>query len=172
MFSRRARFISFSCVLNDAIATCVAFLLGYAVRVWLVQAEWHHFRPIYPLRSYMPTLLTSVVIFPFVGYLVGAYDRLEFRRARELASDVVRMVALGLLALLATLFVFKGEYVSRGLLLTFMFCEFVLLAGSRWLLLVRSSWIRTRPERRRTFVIVGTTPGATELASLLEEGER
>jgi exopolysaccharide biosynthesis polyprenyl glycosylphosphotransferase len=172
MFSRRARFISFSCVLNDAIATCLAFLLGYVVRVWLVQAEWHHFRPIYPLRSYVPVLLTVVVVFPFVGYVLGAYDRLEFRRARDLATDIVRMVALGLLALLAILFVFKGEYVSRGLLLTFVLWEFFLLAGSRWLLLVRSSWIRTRPDRHRNFVIVGTTPAAAELASLLEEGER
>ena len=172
MFSRRERFISISCVVNDALATCLAFLLAYAIRIWLVAAEWHHFHPIYPFRFYFPVLLTAVGVFPAVGYLLGVYQRLEFRRARDLATDVVRMVILGLLGLLAILFVSKGEYVSRGLLLTFAFAEFFLLAGSRWFLLVRSSWIRTRPERHRNFVIVGTTPGAVELASLLEQGER
>ena len=172
MFSRRARFISFSTLLNDAVATAAAFSVAYVLRVWLVQVEWHRFRPIYPFRSYIPVLLIAVITFPAVGYLLGAYDRLEFRRPREMASDVVRMVILGMLGLLAVLFVSKGDYVSRGLLLAFAFSEFVILASSRWLLFVHSSWIHARPDRHKNFVIVGTTPGAAEVASLLEAGER
>lgn len=172
MFSRRSRVIGLSCVLNDLVATTIAFLLAYGLRVLLVYQTWYFVRPIYPLHTYLPVLLASVIAFPGVGYVLGAYSRVEFRRPREVATDVVKMVALGMLAVAAELFVVKGEYVSRSLLVTLAGTEFLMLAIGRWLFWVGITWFRTRPEHHRNFVIVGNTDAAFELASLLEEGER
>ena len=172
MFSRRSRVIGLSCVLNDLIATLVAFLLAYSIRVLLVHQNWYHLRPIYPLGTYSPVLLASLFAFPGVGYVLGAYSRVEFRRPRDVATDVVKMVILGMLALAAELFIVKGEYVSRSLLITLAFTEFVMLAVGRWLLWVGIAWFRTRPEYHRNFMIVGNPASALEVAGLLEEGER
>jgi exopolysaccharide biosynthesis polyprenyl glycosylphosphotransferase len=171
MFSRRSRLISVTCVVNDLIATAVAFLLAYSVRVWIGQRNWDGLHAIYPLRTYLPIFAAAAVLIPFFGYLLGAYQQLELRRPRDMATDVVKMMALGLLALFTGMFFFKGEYVSRSLLLVFVFLQFILLALSRWALLAGGTWLRTRPEHRRHFIIVGTSSGAAELASLLEGGE-
>jgi exopolysaccharide biosynthesis polyprenyl glycosylphosphotransferase len=171
MFSRRSRLISVTCVVNDLLATAVAFLLAYGVRVWIGQRNWDGLHAIYPLKTYLPTFIAAALLIPLFGYLLGAYHQLELRRPRDIASDVVRMMALGLLALFTGMFFFKGQYVSRSLLLIFVSLQFTLLAVSRWALLAGGTWLRTRPEHRRHFIIVGTSSGAAELASLLEDGE-
>jgi exopolysaccharide biosynthesis polyprenyl glycosylphosphotransferase len=171
MFSRRSRFISFSCVLNDLLATVVAFLFAYGLRVWVSERIWH-LHPLYSFANYTPVLITALLLFPFFGYTLGAYRQIEFRRPREIASDVVKMVALGMLALFACLFVTRSQFVSRSFLLAFGTFEFVLLAFSRWVFLASTFWLRSQPERVRNFVIVGTTPGAMDVAALLEDGER
>ncbi len=171
MFSRRSRFISFSCALNDLLATVVAFLFAYGLRVWVTERIWH-FHPLYRFGKYIPVLAFAVVLFPFFGYLLGAYRQIELRRPRDIASDLVKIVTLGMLALFAGLFVTGSEFVSRSFLLAFGTFELLLIGTSRWVLLASTFWLRSQPERIRNFVIVGTTPGAVEVASLLEEGER
>ena len=131
MFSRRSRLISVTCVLNDLFATAVAFLLAYGIRVLIGQRHWVGLHAIYPLKVYLPIFAAAALLIPFFGYLLGAYHQLELRRPRDIASDVTKMMALGLLALFTGMFFFKGEYVSRSLLLIFVLLQFVLLAASR-----------------------------------------
>src|SRR5262249_22367919 len=136
------------------------------------QQSWYPLGPIYPLSTYSSLLFASMVAFPGVGYVLGAYSRVEFRRARDVATDVVKMVILGMLALAAELFIVKGEYVSRSLLIILAGTEFVMLALGRWLFWMGVTWFRTRPEHHRNFIIVGETSAAFEVAELLENGER
>lgn len=171
MFSRRSRFISYSCVLNDLLATIVAFLFAYGLRVWVSERIWHLHR-IYSFDKYLPILLTAVCLVGFFGYVLRIYRQIEFRRPRDIASDVVKLVALSLLSLFAILFATRGEFVSRSFLLAFGTLEFLLVAISRWIFLASTYWLRSQPERFRNFVIVGTTPGAAQVATLLEEGQR
>ncbi|HEX6906170.1 MAG TPA: sugar transferase [Terriglobales bacterium] len=170
MFSRRSRLMRVSCVVNDLLATAVSFLLAYGMRVWLGQKHWFGLHGIYPFSAYLPVFAAIILLIPLLGYLLNAYQQVELKRPRDIATDAVKMVALGLLALFTGMFFFQSQYVSRGLLLAFVFLQFVLLAGSRWTLLAAGTWLRTRPENRRQFVIVGTSDSAAKLASLLEEG--
>src|SRR5947209_75222 len=171
MFSRRSRFIGFSCVLNDLLATVVAFLFAYGLRVWVTERIWH-LHPIYSFDKYLPVLLTAICLIALYGYVLGIYRQIEFRRPRDIATDVVKTVTLAMLTLFAILFVTRSEFVSRSFLLAFGTFEFLLVAISRWIFLASTYWLRSQPERFRNFVIVGTTPGAAQVASLLEEGQR
>jgi exopolysaccharide biosynthesis polyprenyl glycosylphosphotransferase len=170
MFSRRTRLMRATCVVNDLLATAVSFLLAYGIRVWAGQSNWFGLHGIYPFSTYLPVFAAIVVLIPLLGYLLNAYQQVELKRPRDIATDAVKMVALGLLALFTGMFFFQSQYVSRGLLLIFVALQFFLLVGSRWTLLAAGTWLRTRPENRRHFVIVGTSQSAGELASLLEEG--
>ncbi|HEV2116395.1 MAG TPA: sugar transferase [Terriglobales bacterium] len=170
MFSRRSRLMRASCVLNDLLATAVSFLLAYGIRVWAGQHNWFGLHAIYPFSAYLPIFAAIVLLIPLLGYLLNAYQHVELKRPRDIATDAVKMVALGLLALFTGMFFFQSQYVSRGLLLVFVGLQFFLLVGSRWTLLAAGTWLRTRPENRRHFVIVGTSESAAQLASLLEEG--
>ena len=172
MFSRRSRNIAFSCILNDVAATAAAFMLAYMIRMWAGQEGWHHLTPIHSLNLYFPVLLAAVLIFPFLGYVLGAYKQVELRRPRDIANDVLKMAGLGLLTLFSLLFLAKGHYVSRSFLALFAVLQVLLLETSRWLLLMGGTWLRSRPDQKRHFVIVGSGNGAIEVATLLEEGER
>lgn len=159
-----------SCVVNDLLATAVSFLLAYGLRVWAGQRNWFGLHGIYPFSVYLPIFAAIVLLIPLLGYLLRAYQHVELKRPRDIATDAMKMAGLGLLALFTALFLFQSQYVSRGLLLVFACLQFVLLAGSRWTLLAAGAWLRTRPENRRHFVIVGTSQSAADLAALLEQG--
>src|SRR5690348_6499154 len=98
MFARRSRLIASSFVVNDLIAITVAFLLAYGVRVWAGSKGWTHNPTIYPLKIYLPILFSALLVFPFWGYLLGAYQEVELRRPRDIASDVLNMSIFGLLS--------------------------------------------------------------------------
>ena len=172
MFSRFSRNIAFTCVLNDVAATTAAFVLAFMIRLWAGQDDWQRAGPIHLFRLYLPVLLAAVLIFPLLGYILGAYKQVELRRPREIGTDIVKMAALGLLTLFSALFLLQGHFVSRSFLFVFAVLQFLLLGSSRWLLLVGGTWLRSRPEQRRHFIIVGSGNGAAEVAMLLEEGER
>ena len=172
MFSRRSRNIAFSCVLNDVAATAAAFTLAYMIRMWAGQKGWHHLTPIHLFNLYLPVLLAAVLIFPFLGYILGAYKQVELRRPRDIANDVLKIASLGLLTLISLLFLVRGQYISRSFLLLFAVLQVLSLETSRWLLLMGGTWLRSRPDQRRHFVIVGSGDGAFEVATLLEAGER
>ena len=172
MFSRFSRNIAFTCVLNDVAATTAAFVLAFLIRLWAGQDDWQRAGPIHLFRLYLPVLLAAVVIFPLLGYILGAYKQVELRRPREIATDIVKMAALGLLTLFSALFLLQGHFVSRSFLFLFAVLQFLFLGTSRWLLLIGGAWLRSRPEQRRHFIIVGSGNGAAEVATLLEAGER
>jgi exopolysaccharide biosynthesis polyprenyl glycosylphosphotransferase len=172
MFSRFSRNIAFTCVLNDVAATTAAFVLAFMIRLWAGQDDWQRAGPTHLFRLYLPVLLAAVLIFPLLGYILGAYKQVELRRPREIATDIVKMAALGLLTLFSALFLLQGHFVSRSFLFVFAVLQFLLLGTSRWLLLIGGTWLRSRPEQRRHFIIVGSGNGAAEVATLLEEGER
>ena len=172
MFSRFSRNIAFTCVLNDVAATTAAFVLAFLIRLWAGQDDWQRAGPIHLFRLYLPVLLAAVVIFPLLGYILGAYKQVELRRPREIATDIVKMAALGLLTLFSALFLLQGHFVSRSFLFLFAVLQFLFLGTSRWLLLIGGTWLRSRPEQRRHFIIVGSGNGAAEVATLLEAGER
>jgi exopolysaccharide biosynthesis polyprenyl glycosylphosphotransferase len=171
MFSRRSRLLRVVCVLNDLLATAVSFLLAFGIRVWLGQSHWRGLPAIYSFSAYLPIFAAIVLLIPLIGYLLNAYQQVELKRPRDIATDAVKMVALGLLALFTGMFFFQSQYVSRSLLLIFVCLQFILLTSSRWTLLAAGTWLRTRPENRRHFVIVGNSDNAAQLACLLEDGE-
>src|SRR5512146_3584932 len=112
MFSRRSRLMRVSCVANDLLATVVSFLLAYGIRVWAGQRNWFGLHDIYPFSAYLPVFATIVLLIPLLGYLLHAYQQVELKRPRDIASDAVKMVALGLLALFTGMFFFQRQYVS------------------------------------------------------------
>jgi exopolysaccharide biosynthesis polyprenyl glycosylphosphotransferase len=172
MFSRRSRILGVACVLGDSLPTVLAFLLAYGIRVWIGRAGFVPNVNIYPVRVYLPLLLASLLVFPSLGYVLGAYQDLENRSLRTIASDVLKMSSSGFLVLLTGLFLVQGHYISRSLLLIFAVLHFVLLGAGRWLFFVGNAQLRRKAEHHRNFIIVGTGGGAAALASLLEEGEK
>ena len=165
--------LGFALMLHDVALTAVAFLLAYAIRAHATPSyiAGRYLPPIYPLETYWPLLLGIVVVWPVLGYGLGLYREVQTRPPREVARDLVKLTFFGFLILLAGLFLFKGEHISRTFVALFVAVDAVLLAINRWVVLFATTWFRQRFERYRYFLIVGTGTPAHELASIIEDGE-
>jgi exopolysaccharide biosynthesis polyprenyl glycosylphosphotransferase len=170
MFSGRSRIFGFACMLSDSMPTALAFLLAYWIRAWIGHIGL--LPAVHPLSVYLPLFLVSLLVFPSLGYLLGAYREVETRPLRDIANDVVKMTTVGFLILFTALFLLRWHYVSRSFLLVFASFQLLLVSGGRWLFRVGNGYLKNRHDHCRHFVVVGTGTGAAGLASLLEEGER
>lgn len=174
MFARRSQLLGFTCALHDLALTALAFPLAYWTRTHLLPrlaGRWAELPAMYPLGDYWPLLLSILLVWPVAGSALGLYHEVELRDRRQIAADIVKLVAVGLLALYAGLYLLKADYISRLFVLTIGGIDLVLLVAGRWLLLSAGTWLRDRLERYHYFLIIGTGPGAEELASLIEESE-
>src|SRR5258708_13036213 len=97
MFSRRSRILGGACVLSDSLPTVLAFLLAYWIRVWIGRAGFVPNVNIYPVRVYLPLLLASLLGFPSLGYVLGAYQDLENLSLRTIPTDVIQLITPSLL---------------------------------------------------------------------------
>src|SRR5581483_6945920 len=167
MFSRRSQLLGFALMLHDVAVTTAAFFFAYALRAHLTPSyiAGRYLPPIYPLRVYWPLLVGIIAVWPALGYGLGLYREVETRPPREVARDLVKLAFFGLLILLAGLFLFKGERISRTFVAVFVLTDAILLALSRWIVLFATTWFRERFERYRYFLIVGTGTAAHELAA-------
>jgi exopolysaccharide biosynthesis polyprenyl glycosylphosphotransferase len=173
MFSRRSQMLGFALMLHDVALTAAAFLVAFAIRSQAMPSyvAGRYIPPIYPLATYWPLLLGIVLLWPVLGYGLGLYREVQTRPPREVARDLVKLTFFGFLILLAGLFLFKAEHISRTFVAMFVAVDAIMLAISRWVVLFATTWFRQRFERYRYFLIVGTGTAAHELATLIEDGE-
>jgi exopolysaccharide biosynthesis polyprenyl glycosylphosphotransferase len=156
------------------VLTALAFPVAYWFRAHLLNrlaGSWLEHPAIYPLRDYWLLFMAMLVVWSVAGYGLGIYREVELRDRRQVAYDVAKLVAVGLLLLNAGLYLFKAVYISRTFILTIGAVNFVLLVAGRWFLLSAGTWLRDKLERYHYFLIVGSGPEAQKLAALIEESE-
>ncbi|MFQ5926376.1 MAG: sugar transferase [Terriglobia bacterium] len=174
MFARRSQLLGFTCALHDLALTALAIPLAYWVRAHVLPrltGQWVEWPALFPLGDYWPLLIGLLFVWLVAGSALGIYREVELRDRRQVARDVAKLVAVGLVAVYAGLYLFKADYISRTYVLTIGGVDAVALVAGRWLLFSAGAWLRERLERHHYFLIVGTGAGARELAALIEESE-
>ncbi len=169
MFARRSQLLALQCLASDLGATLLAFPMAYLLRA-RVLPHLSSLGPIYPITTYWPLLLAVMLLWPLVGYAIGAYGRVDPRNRLQLTRDALAIVLFGSTVAFATLYLFRGEYISRSLVVTLGVVDAVFLVLGRWTLFSAGAWFRERLERYRYFLIVGTGGAARELAHYIEDG--
>ena len=97
VISERARLVTASYVLADALSTCAAFVVAHAARA-AVSDTHAALGPVYPLRDYLPLLGFIVPIWFLTFHVAGLYGR---RASQALGTEVARLLrALAVAALL------------------------------------------------------------------------
>ena len=174
LFERRSALLGFTSRLQDLVLTALAFPVAYWLRLRIVArlASARVVRPaIYPLHEYLSLFAAILVIWFLGGYVLRTYRDVHIRNYREVAGDIAKLVALGLIALNAGLYLFGAEYVSRAFVLTIGAVDFVLLVAGRWALLWGGGWLRNKLQRHHHCLIVGVGSAARELAAVIESSE-
>lgn len=174
MFARRSQLLGFTCAVHDLALTALAFPLAYWARAELLPrlaSRWTKLPEMYPFGEYGGLFIGILLVWSLAGYLLGIYREVELRDPRQQTLDVAQLVATGLFAVYAGLFLLKAEFISRLYVLTFALVDAGLLVAGRWGLFTAGAWLRDQLERYHYFLIVGTGAAAQELAALIEESE-
>jgi exopolysaccharide biosynthesis polyprenyl glycosylphosphotransferase len=151
--------------------TCIAFLVAYVLRSYLVQFQFfsERFPEIYPFSHYLPLMVALLVVWAIVGYFSSFYRDLELTNPIQLILKIVSQLAIVLLFMYAGLYLSRRTDVSRTYVLLIGVVDFGLLllgrAASYWGVAI----MRERLSRYHYLLIVGCGPRAREMATMIEE---
>ena len=171
MFDRRSKLLSTITLLHDLGVTCVAFVLAYLLRSFLVRFPFFsgHFPEIYPFAHYLPLMVAFLLAWAVVGYFSSFYRDLELTNPIQLVLKIVSQLAIVLVVMYAGLYLLRRTDISRSYVLLIGGVDFVLLLMGR----TASYWgvaiMRERLSRFHYLLIVGCGPRAREMATLIEE---
>lgn len=169
MFARRSQLYGLQCQAYDLALTVLAFPVAYLLRAKLLP-QFTSLGPTYPIQTYWRLLVAVLVLWPLTGWVLGTYRRVDPREKWRLARQAFGLVTAGSVVVFAGLYLARGEYVSRSLLICLWAVDLVFLIGGRWFLFSAAVWYRHRMGNFRYFLIVGTGAPAREVAALIEQG--
>jgi exopolysaccharide biosynthesis polyprenyl glycosylphosphotransferase len=166
MFEERSEQLHRVMTLLDVALTIVVFLAA----PWLRNAVLDN-DPI-DLLSHVALLPFILALWTFSLTFFGAYRSPRTTSGFQYAWAVTRGVAVGLASLLTILFLFKVQYVSRGVVVTFAVMDLLALVGIRLGVVWYFHRSLHRGEHFRKVLIVGSGARARRLAeTLLQHSE-
>ena len=178
MISRRYRYLSLVYVLNDALATVLAFFLA-----WQFRFETDFFQFASPHRPefglYLKLLPVALVLWVVVFYFHGLYQTRRGRSGVDMALTVSLAVLLGMV-LLSVYILWSKEVVlnaagdpepftySRAFLGLFAVLDVVLLVAGRLLIRSRLRSLRRQGKNLQRILIIGVGALGQEVARKLQ----
>jgi len=155
----------------DALTTLLSFAAAYYI--------WQLLKLVFPglpLGSEITLDATHYIIIGsaavvwvllFNGYKAYSYQRFtSFRAEVEIVS---KTVLIGVLILLAAVFLFRADYIPRTLVLLFAVVNFAFLTLEKLVLFFAAKVIRVRGANRKTVLLVGTGEQAKRFVDAIDE---
>src|SRR5882672_4404195 len=166
MFEERSEQLQRVTTLLDVVVTIFVFLGASWFRNALLDDDPAD------LLSHVALLPFVLALWMFFLTLFGAYRSPRMTSLLQYAWGVIRGVAVGLASLLTILFLFKVQYVSRVVVVSFAAADLLALVGTRLGVVWYFHRSLRRGEHFRRVLIVGSGTRARRLAkTLLEHSE-
>ena len=171
MFDRRSKLLSTITLLHDLGVTCIAFVLAYLLRSFLVHYPFftRRFPEIYPFTHYLSLLALFLVVWAVVGYFSSFYRDLELNSVLQLILKIISQLAIVLVVVYAVLYLLQRGDISRTYILLIGMVDFALLLFGRALSYWGVSAMRDVLGRYHYLLLVGCGQRAREMAALIEE---
>ena len=170
MLKRTAKFPPLLLFVIDALIINVSFILAYYLRF-----EWFMGKApalIPQLSRFYGTLLFVTFLWLALFKLLGLYDKADITSTSDETSSIFGATVIGILLLLALLFLYRGFWFSRGLLLYALVICSLLMTFSRYML---NSFQREMYRRgmgvRRTLIVGAGELGQGLAFKMLSEKE-
>ncbi len=149
----------------DACITGASFFLAYFIRNHGGSALIHHLDP---LPHYLFLLYIILPLWIILISFNGGYDSIRCKGLAPSLWPACKSVLMGGCLLMATIFVFKLELISRGLIFLFIFVNILLLTIYRTSLYFFFQHIRRKGRNFRKVLIIGTGPRAQAFAGTVQ----
>jgi exopolysaccharide biosynthesis polyprenyl glycosylphosphotransferase len=171
VFDRRSKLLSTVTLLHDLGVTCVAFVLAYFLRSFLVHFQFFsaRFPDIYPFSHYLPLMVGFLLVWAIVGYFSRFYRDLELSNVLRLILNIVSQLGIVLMVIYAVLYLLRREDISRSYVLLIGVVDFVLLLFGRALSYLGAARMRELLGRYHYLLLVGCGQRALEMAAMIED---
>jgi len=171
VFDRRSKLLSTVTLSHDLGVTCIAFVLAYVLRSFLVHYPFfsERFPEIYPFTHYLPLLAAFLVVWAVVGYFSSFYRDLELSNVLHLILNIVSQLAIVLVVVYALLYLLRRGDISRSYVLLVGVVDFVLLLFGRAISYWGVAAMRDLLGRYHYLLLVGCGQRARAMAALIEE---
>lgn len=164
MIAERARLVNGAYLLADLGASAAALGVAYLGRTLVSRGSLPFVNAqLPPFDWYLPLLALILVIWPLVFYAVGLYGR-QGRTLHTETSALVTGVGIAGLVLMALIFGAKLTYISRPVVLVFLFLDVLFVAGGRRL--VRS--LLLGGDSRRALLVAGGESEVQRAAAIID----
>lgn len=166
MFARRNRMRGALYALADVLLALASFALAHWLRSHLVTP-----RPFYPVSHYAWVIPLAVGILIVVGLVLGIYRETHEETLSRAFRDPLKASFISTALLFAVTFAIKFEFISRLLLGFYAVIDLVAMILFRLLAPLIAGPMRRTFAGFQTFLLVGNTPEALEIARTIEANE-
>jgi exopolysaccharide biosynthesis polyprenyl glycosylphosphotransferase len=163
MFSRHHRKVKLLFALADILLAVIAFETAYQLRVWLPLE--HEFFLTIPQKALL--LGAVALLWPVLGYWVGAYERLDSAHPRVILRDSLKQSIFGAIGIVILQYAVRLD-LSRSFLGFFFVFSFVLLCLFRFNAGTVVGWIRKEFGATHYVLVAGLGERAQRLGRSLE----
>lgn len=170
MLKERARTVAYWIWITDLTLTTAAFLLAWALRSHVAPQLLPGVFPteLYPLSRYLGLLPIVLIIWTA---LLLSRETYSSRRVVSLSAEawqVLQIVAFGALALAATGWALRLDFLSRPFVLLFAGLDLLFLFAEKLTLRLLARHFRSRGYNYRNLLIVGLNSRAAEVGRIIE----
>jgi exopolysaccharide biosynthesis polyprenyl glycosylphosphotransferase len=165
---QRELIIQFSQI-TDALVIAVVFWLAHRFRAELVFRFPENFSIIAPFRYYKWLYLVILPVFPVLLDVNGYYTRGAIQRRRDTLWTLTKSIGVGALVVIAVMYFFQLNFLSRGVILLFSVFSVMALLGKDFLF---QAYLRVHAHTHRAgrpILFVGPTDKAGEFEALLTQ---
>lgn len=162
MLKEGNRFIRQAQVSVDLAVTVLSFYAAYFLRSSVGDVQLR------PFSEYLFLLYLIVPVWLFLLLNYRCYQSLRVKSLWQTLAPVSRAVLAGGFTLMAAIFVFKLEYISRALVIMFIAIDLAALSLIRTALYLFSHSVRRKGYNYRSILIVGSGRRAESFAKILD----
>ena len=178
MLKEQSRLVNTIVFIVDLFLVACAFVLAHAFRASILPAlfpQWVD-KSFYPLTDYLPLLPLVAAIWGVLLLASGSYGSHRTVPLVEEAKELLRICGLGLAILALAIYAFRldgllldADEFSRLWIVSVGTFACLLLLAEKLALRTLSRFVRSKGFNYRTVLIVGTSPGAIDLADSIRE---
>jgi exopolysaccharide biosynthesis polyprenyl glycosylphosphotransferase len=170
MMQRTAKINPIIIFILDAIIVNISFVAAYYIRFELMINKLPATIP--HLHKFYGIIILVTILWLALFKLLGIYDKKDITSAADEASSIIGAAIVGTLTLLALLFLYRGFWFSRGVLLYALIICSALMVVSRYILsYIQREMYKRGIGIRRTLIIGAASLGISLTEKLMKEKE-
>jgi len=169
MLKQHWRLVRSGLITTDCCAAVLAMAAAYYFRAALPESL--RAGQTAPFPSYAWVLVVAMIVQVSAFLSMGLYGSMRVKSERTILLELIKPAVVEIAILSTAIFVFQQKYVSRWVIAGFVLWQYLFIALSRLSIRFAQRKARRLGYNYRNLLVVGTSPGAFELADRIRAND-